>query len=219
MNICPVKGVGFVAENPLARKKIKAQGLYSLGEREFLDFVELSLVRSDPPTATALPNDLTASWENANQVVMGLRSNLHLDDPNNRTNWRRDRRMGMYHNIRNIDTDGASSANSNKIQNFLSSAVDDPDILSQTSSADYLAQEIGQKVFSLMLKPEEDIDISMSLTQIGLDSLMAIELRRWWKQVFGLDISVLELMASGTLARLGKIAAEATRSKYQNSEG
>ena len=30
-----------------------------------------------------------------------------------------------------------------------------------------------------MMKPEEDIDMGMSLTQMGMDNLMAIELRRW----------------------------------------
>ena len=39
-----------------------------------------------------------------------------------------------------------------------------------------------------------------------MDSLMAIELKRWWKQAFGLDISVLEIIGSGTLASLDKMA-------------
>jgi Phosphopantetheine attachment site len=41
-----------------------------------------------------------------------------------------------------------------------------------------------------------------------MDSLMAIELRRWWKQAFGFDISVLEIMGFGTPEELGKVAGE-----------
>lgn len=58
------------------------------------------------------------------------------------------------------------------------------------------------------MKPEEDIELGMTMSQIGMDSLMAIELKRWWKQAFGLDISVLEIMGSRTLEELGKVATQ-----------
>jgi aryl carrier-like protein len=58
---------------------------------------------------------------------------------------------------------------------------------------------VGKKIHDLMLKPDEEVEIDRTLAQIGLDSLMAIELRRWIKQVFGLTMSVLEIMGSGSL--------------------
>ena len=211
LNICPIEGVGFVAENPQARRNLKAQGLYFLGEQEFLDYVALSIMNSQPPKPDVNCNSVAyAPWENPGQLIMGLRSELPLLDPNNRTNWRRDRRMSIYHNISLASTPSSSpESNSNALQLFLTRATDDPSILTQQSSAEYLASEIGKKVFAFMLKPEgEEVDISLTLGQIGLDSLMAIELRRWWKQVFGNDISVLEIMGSGTLEQLGNMAAE-----------
>jgi aryl carrier-like protein len=67
---------------------------------------------------------------------------------------------------------------------------------------------VGKKIHDLMLKPDEEVDIDRTLAQIGLDSLMAIELRRWIKQVFGLTMSVLEIMGSGSLKRFaGDMAA------------
>ena len=68
------------------------------------------------------------------------------------------------------------------------------------------------------MKPEEDIDIGMTLTQIGMDSFMAIELRRWWKQASGLGISVLEIMPSGTLEGLGRVAGQGLKGKFKNRE-
>jgi hypothetical protein len=41
-----------------------------------------------------------------------------------------------------------------------------------------------------------------------MDSLVAIEMRVWWKQNFGFDVSVLEMLGMGTLEALGKHAAE-----------
>ncbi|OCL02964.1 putative polyketide synthase [Glonium stellatum] len=214
LSICPIEGVGFVAENPHAKRNVKAQGLYLLGEREFLDFVELSLFNSGPSYGESKVD--SSSWESKGHLIMGLHSEIHLDDANNRTNWRRDRRMGTYHNIQDAtDAAGDGSANSSQLRDFLNSATADPDMLRQSSSEEYLAHEIGRRVFNFMLKPEEDVDISLGLSQIGLDSLMAIELRRWWKQTFGLEISVLEIMGIGTIRELGGMAAEGVRKKLE----
>ncbi|KAI1473124.1 uncharacterized protein F4812DRAFT_454941 [Daldinia caldariorum] len=44
LNICPVDGAGYVADNLTAHKNMKAQGLFFLGEQEFLDFVQLNIL-------------------------------------------------------------------------------------------------------------------------------------------------------------------------------
>lgn len=225
LNICPIEGIGFVAEMPQAKKNLKAQGLYFLGEKELLDFMTVCIERS-PVSKVAEEEGHKASphwspWDSHGQLIMGLRSEIPLQDPKNRTNWRRDRRMAMYHNLVSHSSDPSSQSNFDGFQRFIKEAVDDLSILSQESSIMYLASEIGKKVFAFMLKPEEEnVDISLTLGQIGLDSLMAIELRRWWKQAMGIEVSVLEIMGSGTLEQLGEMAAErlAGKSKVLEEE-
>ena len=218
LNICSIDDVGSVAENPAARKSLKAQGHYFLREQEFLDCLHLSLLNSQPPvnatheTSSNPHPNILSPWVNSGQVIMGLRSDLHPDDPNNRTHWRRDRRMGIYHNLKNTNTVDHSTGD-NPLKQFLLRCAEDPDLLAEQDSEYLLAQEIGLKVFSLMLKDAEDVDIDMTLGAIGVDSLMAIELRRWWKQAFGLEISVLEMMALGKIRELGKVAAHRLKVK------
>ena len=223
LNICPIDDVGFVAENPTARKNLKAQGHYFLQEKDFLEYLQLSLLNSQPsasitlgrsssPSATVVP-----SWGNTSQIVMGLRSEIHPDDPSNRTHWRRDRRMGIYHNIKNTNTVDHSTSD-NRLKQFLLRCAEDPDLLAEKDSEYLLAHEIGLKVFNLMLKDADDMDIEMTLSAIGVDSLMAIELRRWWKQAFGLEISVLEIMGLGTIKELSKVAAQRLKVKLEGAE-
>ncbi|EON95815.1 putative polyketide synthase protein [Phaeoacremonium minimum UCRPA7] len=218
INIGPVDDVGFVAENPTAKKKLKAQGLYFLAERETLDYFEVALLNQLPSTnsgsGVSADKD-TAPFRSEGQIIMALRSEVHPDDPKCPTSWRRDRRMGTYHNVR--DNSATSSSDSNALKTFLTSAADDPSVLTQEDSIEYLAVEIGRKIFAFMMKDEADMDTSLSLAQIGMDSLMAIELRRWWKQTFGLDISTLEIMGSGTLKALGSLAAEGVAKKLSES--
>lgn len=68
-----------------------------------------------------------------------------------------------------------------------------------------------------MLRDEADLDTSLTLKQIGLDSLMAIKLRRWWKQAMGLEISVLEIMATGSIEALGNVAAQSLKAKLSQN--
>ena len=215
LSICPVDDIGFVSQNPVVKRKLKSEGLYFLLERDLLDYVELAISMSSAPARPLTsPQHTISSWSSPSNIIMGLRSEVHLDDPSCQTSWRRDRRMGMYHNVRN-DAIGSTNAasKSSALKSFLTAAASDPSLLDDPASATYLATQIGHKVFKIMIRPEDSLEISMSLAHIGLDSLMAIELRRWWKQVFGLDISVLEIMASGSFEGLGKVAVEGLKKK------
>ena len=218
LGICPIDDIGFVAEIPALRKTLKSQGLFFLPERELLEYMHLAILNAHPPTNANKTEDNTTSWASMGYMIMGLRAETHLEDPNCQVSWRRDRRMGMYHNIPKETSGGdASASNSNVLKSFLGRAADEPNMLLDKANTDFLAEEIGRRIFRFMMKPEEDLELGLSLPQIGMDSLMAIELRRWWKQAFGLDISILEIMNAGTLEELGRVAGETLKKKYEGA--
>ncbi len=115
--------------------------------------------------------------------------------------------MAAYHNSVNTADAASSTASNDSLKSFLATARGDPSILKAPESSALLANEIGKKLFDFLLLPEEDLDTSRSLADVGMDSLIAIEMRSWWKQVFGFDISVLEMLGMGTLDALGAQAA------------
>ncbi|RYP84204.1 hypothetical protein DL770_005246 [Monosporascus sp. CRB-9-2] len=221
LNICPINGVGYVAENAHAQRTVKAQGIYTLDEREFLDFLDLNLQEVHSAVVDGAPRaSPPAYWCNTTQVLMGLRSERQLDDPNNRTNWRRDRRMGLYHNVR-AENPTSTKVKNNALLDFLALAAEEGGkvLLADRSSVEFLAREIGRKIYDFMLKPDEEVDTGISLLQIGLDSLMAIELRRWFKGVFGFNLSVLEIMGAGSLNQLAAVTATKLSEKLHGEAG
>lgn len=210
LNICPISGVGFVAENNFAKKNAKAQGIYFSGEKEFLEYLHLCLLRSSP-SATHLQG-----WCNETQLVMGLRSEKHLDDPSNTTNWRQDRRMGYYHNSTIENT--TSLGGDDELKLFVLRANESTDAVTSDVGKLFLAKEVGKKIFEFMMVQDADqIDPKMTLTEIGLDSLMSSELRRWMRQVFGVEVSVLEILGSHSLEGLATVLAARYVEKLERS--
>jgi hypothetical protein len=129
--------------------------------------------------------------------------------------------MGFCRNRRARESesagDGKSGAKASALQAFLERARELRDeSLLRGEGVDFPAVEVGKMIHNLMLKPHEEIAIGWTQAQIGLDSLMAIELRRWIKQVFGLTMSVLEIIGSGSLKQFaGDIAATYTVKIWQ----
>jgi acyl carrier protein len=47
-----------------------------------------------------------------------------------------------------------------------------------------------------MIKPIEELDITVAPPILGIDSLVAIEVRNWLCQRLGIEISLLEIMGA-----------------------
>jgi hypothetical protein len=192
-----VEGVGYAAEQDEILQKLKAAG--GLGNTvsvaELLSAVETAMT---PMTSKSSPEP--------SNFGVGIRPNFPLTDQRNRLIWKKDIRMSVFHNTATAGTT-VTSASGGCLETFITQAKGDAALLCQPDSAQLLAVEIGKKVFSFLLKPEEDLVTSCSLSELGMDSLVAIEVKQWWKATFEFDISVLELMGMGSLDVLGEHAA------------
>ncbi|GJN81831.1 type I iterative polyketide synthase [Purpureocillium lilacinum] len=210
INIGAVEEVGYMAEHDALMQKLKSAGGAdgTVSERELLEAMGVAMTALSRTTTT---NERRANP--SNNFCLGFRSNIPLSDPSVRSLWKKDLRMAVFHN--SGESGNAAGAGSNDaLKSFISQAKSDAALLGKADSAHFLAVEIGKKVFSFLLKSEEDLQTSCSLSDLGMDSLVAIEMRQWWKTVFGFDISVLEMMGMGTLDALGEHAAKGMQKAF-----
>lgn len=191
-----VIGVGYLAEHDSLMQRLKGRSIDSaISEGELLEAIEVAMTSKSSKS----PFTVESSF------IVGLRSGISLSNPANRALWKKDIRMASYHN--HTEVSSASSDSDDNLKAFITTAKGDASLLGQPESVQLLATEIGKKIFNLLLKPEEDLQTDCSLSDLGMDSLVAIEVRQWWRTTFELDISVLEMMGMRTLHALGDHAA------------
>jgi hypothetical protein len=216
--ICPMSEVGFIEDNPAAMRKVRSGGFTFLAEREFLDFMDYTIqhqMPDDSQTTTERDGNVERSqpWSDGGYVAMGIRAEIPLSDPRCKLAWRCDPRFGTYHNLR-ADVVGGETQTANPTAELLARAKESPDLLDEAETLTFLAVEIGRRIHSIMMNDDADVDVALTPQQIGVDSLMAVELRRWWKLTFGLDLTPLEIMGSGCLAELGVLTVTKLKAKW-----
>lgn len=213
MDIGAVDDVGYVSRTPAAKENMIASSGRLMTEQNFLDCLQLTMARSSTTYAPAKSIPSVVGYHNPSQIAQVLECRLPIMDPQNGIIWKRDPRMAIYRNIENVSADRGGEA-ADGLKQFLSTMMADPNKLDQKASVDLLAREIGNRVSTFLMKGEDDIDLSLTLAAVGVDSLVAIEVRNWWKQNFGIDVSVLELMNGGSIEQLGELAARRLKDKF-----
>ncbi|KAF4632900.1 hypothetical protein G7Y89_g5221 [Cudoniella acicularis] len=125
------------------------------------------------------------------------------------TQLQTDVRLGVYRNIRKDDS--GNGASNDVLRSFLAAAKKDPNVLQSSEAMTIVASEIGKTLLRLLLRPYEGVkfELDTKAAELGLDSMVAVEIRAWWKRNFGGEISILEILSVGTIGDLGKKAIEA----------
>ena len=193
-------------------QQLKAYGNYPLHEQQLLDALKLAIVdKSGQP----LP-------------VLGIRSTIPLSSPQNRVIWKRDARFAWYHHAYlhqsgEVEAAASSQTMSAAITTLLRAGAADASIFQLHSTHMTLGRAIGAKMMELLLKPvdQDGVDDSvaeLSIAELGVDSLIAIEVRNWLRQALGVEISMLDLLSSENVGELGKKVAKLLSVKYGGEE-
>lgn len=216
LDIGAMEDVGYLSQNSGILEALRATSLHTLHEQDLLDSLQLMIDRSNPAPVTSSSPAKTGHYVNPSQVAIGVRSTLPLSAPNNRTIWKKDPRMSVY---RNLESQGASTAassgNEEGLKQFLRDASKNPALLELPDSINFLAKEAGTTLFGFMMRSDEDPPLDVPLAGLGVDSLVSIELRNWFRQKVGAEFTVLEVVNSNSITHLGEQAADKLKEKFQ----
>lgn len=217
MSIGPVDDVGFVSQHASTKSTLIQKIANLIWETSFLDTLQLAIARSSTryaPKAVTIDNPFTG-YQATNHIFHAPEGSAPSMDPEDGAMWiwKRDARLAVHKNIQKAST-ATSTRSGNQLKQFISSVAKDPSRLDQKSSVDLIAKELSSCVSNFLMKGEDEIDSSLGLSDAGVDSLVAIEIRNWWKQNLGTDVSVLELLGGGSIEQLGVMAGARLKAKY-----
>jgi NAD(P)-dependent dehydrogenase (short-subunit alcohol dehydrogenase family) len=199
IDIGAVEGVGFLYENE-DLKKMSGTDWRAIREAQLFEGLIVATQTQQKP------NLGSSNFVDQHNFLLGITPTVPLSSPAASARLREDIRMAVYHNKSSGRND--SVAPSDGLGSFLAKAKNDPSIFKSPETTALIAREIGRHLFGLLQKSDEEVNISMTLTDLRMDSMVATEMRAWWRQVFGFDISTLDMLAMGTLDALGKRATE-----------
>ncbi|KUI71938.1 Lovastatin diketide synthase LovF [Cytospora mali] len=208
-----VEDVGVAARDEALLRSYRAQGFAMVRLNDVLDALAVAIAAQPPKVQVQQDEGL---YVDPATFVTGLGSAKPLTARDNRLLWRRDPRMAVYRNMAGsgaggrMDDGSASVSQDALLKRFVSAARADKSVVQSVEAAALLAQAVGGKVLTLLGRngAGEELDLRLSLADLGMDSLVSIEVRRWWKGALGWDVSMADLNGLGSLEMLGKYAAE-----------
>ena len=214
IDIGVMEDIGYVSKHSNILESLKSAAFHVLHEQDLLDSLQLAIERSTPTTRTSATPAIAQTYVNHGQFAIGLRSTLPLSAPNNRSSLKRDPRASLYRNMEQHDASTSTSASSNNLKDFLRDVAADPARLLAPTTVPFLATEIGRTLFGFMLKDEADLDLNVSPRDLGLDSLVSIELKNWFKQQLGYEVTVLDILAAGSMTQLAETVVKGLVAKH-----
>ncbi|KAL4993410.1 hypothetical protein BDV10DRAFT_199663 [Aspergillus recurvatus] len=80
-------------------------------------------------------------------------------------------------------------------------------VTSMQEAADIIAESLMQRLSKAIGVPLKNLDAAKPMNQYGVDSLVAVELRNWFKWKLDADVAVFEMLGKMSFEEMGRVAA------------
>ncbi|KAF8849221.1 putative PKS-NRPS protein [Acephala macrosclerotiorum] len=188
MHIGMVIGIGVVSQDAALETSLKRQKWMAISEPAFLDmFAECILV--------GRPNS-----GHSNDIITGLPRNSTLNADDNPW-YAANHRFSHYVLKKEEGEDSSAGGASLPIKQRLMAAA------SVEQKSEIIRGDFLLKMSRILQAAVENIDISLPLLALGVDSLMAMEIRSWFLGQIDVDMPVLKVLGGGSVSTLCSDAA------------
>ena len=190
LDLGKVVDIGIIAEKFLARRGVRGLWSRDLREGEVMAMIESAIISPLRPFGPS-------------SAIIGLKDWTQAADPVFQTPlFSRFRRAGL----KTTQTNNKEETNTTpRIRKTLKQAR------SLAEAAQQIRAELIPKTSNLLMISVEDITPLKSMSECGMDSLVAVEMRNWLLRELDAALPVLELMANTSLQELSMKIARASK--------
>jgi len=179
--------VGFVSHLPEVQKSLMRNGVYGTGQLEFLKLLEASFVPQTPDpkwSSDALATSHLLTGLEPVKLEQLYRKGLAAE-----FTWHTDARFGrLLQALEDLSKKGkAGKSDSSSVTELLATA-------SPTEFRQIVTAAILDRLAKLLFTPSDEMDPSRAVSEYGMDSMIAAELRNWFVKNFATDVTFLELL-------------------------
>ncbi|XDG02743.1 hypothetical protein ABKA04_002358 [Annulohypoxylon sp. FPYF3050] len=187
LNIGVIYGLGFLLrEKEELYAGLEREGYPPISERDihhmFLEAV-----------ATGRPGGISKS-----EPPFAITTGLRRFDPTRQDplHWHQDPRFSHYTCQDNEESDTLAEGTRKHLKDSIA-ALTEPSTIAQA-----IFEEFTERMHTLLQIPKESIHAVQTLSELGIDSLAAVEVRAWIFKTMGKDISVIQLLGGSSIQKL-----------------
>ena len=197
--------VGVAAENKhYAKIQERNPGMAQVAQAEFHAILEMYCGLSSPG-----PSDLFAESNidsDPHQVIVGLMTPAQLQaqevEP---PSWLISR--GIFNSLPQSATDAAPSGH-NLLTGDMDLQVEFQQAESAAAAIGVVTEGLTQKLARALGMAVGEVDLQRPLALLGVDSLLAVELRHWVRRFFTVEISALDITSAASVEHLAALVIE-----------
>ena len=144
------------------------------------------------------------------EVTIGLSSIDKSLDPEERPAWLNDPRFGHLLSPTMVREDGEASSSQENIKELIQEVDTEAEALAIVRTA------FSSKLETIMQLAPGSVNVNLSLVELGIDSLVAVEIRTWFLKELGTDIAVLKILGGDSINQICTNAAKQVLAKRLN---
>lgn len=181
-----IYGAGYISERPEVAQDLEAQGYMPVPLNEFLALLEFNM----------RPENIAAG---SRQLIIGTEPLVELEGSQSIYDNQFAIRDSKFRHIRRRYLDGTAKVSEKKAESVET-------LLREAKSAEQVRQVVTEaickKISAQTLVDIEKIGHSDSPADLGLDSLIAVELRNWISQTFDSSLKLTDILKSSSITSL-----------------